>query len=69
MMTTRDYWYSMTGAEQQELADKLELSADYLRKVMTGNRKAGRHLVRRLEEVTPYTAADWRPDIFGSRAA
>jgi hypothetical protein len=69
MMTTRDYWYSMTEAEQHELAERLETGIDYLRKIMTRHRQAGPKLARRLGEETPYTAADWRPDIFGPRHA
>jgi hypothetical protein len=69
MMTTRDYFYALNDEQQQAIADKLGITWDYLRKLMTRHRKPSPALARQLEEVTPYTAADWRPDIFGPRHA
>lgn len=62
----RDWYYLKTPEERKSLATKLGLSGTYLRKVVVGERAAGRTLAIRLEQETPYDRHYWRPDIFGA---
>ncbi|WP_058911899.1 YdaS family helix-turn-helix protein [Entomohabitans teleogrylli] len=62
----KEYWDSLSKAEQMDLAKSVGSTTGYLRLVFNGYKKAGFLLAQRLEEVTAgnITKSDMRPDIY-----
>lgn len=61
-----DYWDSLSPTQRADLAQRVGSSAEYLRLIFKGHKKAGFLLARRLEEETNsvITKTELRPDIY-----
>ncbi|MGG2141657.1 YdaS family helix-turn-helix protein [Candidatus Symbiopectobacterium sp.] len=62
----KEFWDTLTIAEQHKLAHKVGSSRGYLRLIFNGYKKVGFSLARSLEEATDgaVTKAQLRPDIY-----
>ncbi|EMQ4184634.1 transcriptional regulator [Serratia marcescens] len=64
----KEYWDTLTKAEQNALAKRVGSSSGYLRLVFNGYKKAGFSLAKKIEEETGglVTKIQLRPDIYGN---
>lgn len=64
----KEYWDTLTKAEQNALAKRVGSSSGYLRLVFNGYKKAGFSLAKKIEEETGglVTRIQLRPDIYGN---
>lgn len=68
MKKIHHYHNSLSKEQREAIAAELRISTGYFRLLCTGHRVPGASLAKLLARVTPFTAEDWRPDLFDGAA-
>jgi DNA-binding transcriptional regulator YdaS (Cro superfamily) len=66
-MSFKSYYDSLDSSGKKELSGKMKVTLGYLSQLATGHRKAGIHVIAKIERATngALTREQLRPDVFG----
>jgi DNA-binding transcriptional regulator YdaS (Cro superfamily) len=66
-MSFKSYYDDLSAGQKKELSEKMKVTLGFLSQLATGHRKAGVHVIAKIEKATngALTRAEIRPDIFG----
>lgn len=66
-MSFKNYYDNLDASEKKQLSKKMKVTLGYLSQLATGHRKAGIHVIAKIEKATngALTREEIRPDIFG----
>lgn len=66
-MSFKSYYDKLDADGKKQLSKKMKVTLGFLSQLATGHRKAGIHVIAKLERATngALTRAEIRPDIFG----